>query len=64
MKVELTEQDLRLINLALICMKSVLTGDLRVLQANGLSVTHEVDAIKDVVALRHKLLEVEEDVSL
>lgn len=64
MNVELTEQDMRLINLALICMKSVLTSDLRALQANGLSVEYEVDAIKDVVALRHKLLEVKEDVPL
>lgn len=64
MNVELTEQDMRLINLALICMKSVLTSDLRALQANGLSVEHEVDAIKDVVVLRHKLLEVKEDVPL
>lgn len=58
MKVELSEQDLRLINLALFCMKSTLVRDMQLLSAQGLNVSYETEAINDLINLRHRLLEV------
>lgn len=58
MKVELSEQDLRLINLALFCMKSALVQDMRLLSAQGINVDDETDSINRLINLRHKLLEV------